>query len=153
MTLTAQHMVAAPQGTFTIAYDQGAVVISRIDGTTSSVLGRQPVPDVYQPLESGAPLGGSNVWTMTCPTATGGEPLRIIFGSMFPADNGEYVGPPAAGTFASDGLYLYVLAPGHIDPGALIQVETSGGGIGVDASTFDLTLNSGASQASGCRVA
>jgi hypothetical protein len=147
-----QHTVEGPDGTFTIAYVDGAIVVSSVNGGTTAELGRALVPVEAQPASSGDPILGSIVATMTCPRTTGGEPLRFLFGSIFPSDNAQYTGPRAAGAFAADGLFLWVLAPGHLDPGAQIRIETSGGSVGVDAANFDSTLNSGESQASGCRL-
>jgi hypothetical protein len=126
--------------------------VSSVSAGVVTELGRAAVPVEAQPASSGDPILGSIVSTMTCPRATGGEPLRFLFGSIFPSENAQYTGPRAAGAFAADGLFLWVLAPGHLDPGAQIRIETSGGSVGVDASTFESTLDSGKSQASGCRV-
>jgi hypothetical protein len=147
-----QHLVEGPDGIFTIAYADGAIIVSGVNAGPMTELGRAAVPVEAQPAASGDPILGSIVATMTCPRPTGGEPIRFLFGSIFPSENAQYTGPRAAGAFAADGLFLWVLAPGHLDPGAQIRIETSGGSVGVDASTFDTTLNSGESQASGCRV-
>lgn len=152
---TDPHVVTSPLGTFGIAFDYGtqAYVLSRTVGSTTTELARQPLPADQPPAQSGEPLFGVSEWTAACPGLTGGEPTRILFGSMFPADNPEYRGPPAAWTIAPDGLFIVVLEPGHVDPGAQIRMGTSSGSIGVDGRAFDYALNSGSSQSSGCFVA
>jgi hypothetical protein len=111
------------------------------------------VPGSAQPAFGGDKLARPIDWTMACPDAAGGAELRILFGSIYPADHPAYSGPPANGTFASDGLFLYVLGPGQVGAGSQIRVQASGGTLDVAASTFDQTLESGDRQDSGCRVA
>ena len=150
------HVVPSSIGTFAIAYDYAAqaFVISRIvDATSTTELARQSLPQDQFPPQSGEPLFGVYEWAATCPGLTGGEPIRILFGSMYPAGNAQYRGPAAAWTIAPDGLFIVVLEPGHLDPGAQIRLGTAAGSIGVDAGAFDYALNSGASQSSGCFVA
>ena len=149
------HVVASSLGTFAIAFDYGTqqYVVSRTTDSTTTELARQATSADQPPLPSGAPIFGVSEWSAACPGLTGGEPLRILFGSMFPADNPTYRGPPAAWTIAPDGLFIVILDPGHLDPGAQIRIGTSAGDVGMDVRAFDFALNSGAGQSSGCFVA
>lgn len=150
------HVVATSAGTFAIVYDYAtqAFVINRtVDSAATSQLARQPLPPDQFPAQSGEPLFGVFEWAATCPGITGGDPIRILFGSMYPAGNPQYRGPAADWAIAPDGLFIVVLQPGRLDPGAEIRMSTSSGSIGVEASAFDYALNSGASQSSGCFVA
>ncbi|MBI3751194.1 MAG: hypothetical protein HY263_06005 [Chloroflexi bacterium] len=148
-------VVTGTLGTFAIAFDYAgqAFVVSRTVGSSTIELVRQPLPADQPQLPSGAPIFGVSEWSAACPGLTGGEPIRILFGSMYPPNDPVYRGPAAAWTIAEDGLFVIVLEPGHVDPGAEIRLGTASGSIGVDARAFDYALNSGASQSSGCFVA
>lgn len=149
------HAVTSSLGTFGITFDYGpqAFVISRTVDSTTTELARQALPADQPRFPPGVPPYGVFEWSAACPGLTGGEPIRILFGSIFPADNPQYRGPTAAWTFAPDGLFIVVLDPGPLDPGAQIRLATSSGSIGVDAGAFEYDLNSGTHQASGCFVA
>lgn len=150
------HVVASSLGTFAIEYDYAAqaFVISQIvDATSTTELARQRLPPDQIPAQSGEPLFGTFEWAAACPGLTGGDPVRIVFGSMYPVGNTQYRGPAATWTIAPDGLFLVVLEPGRLDPGAELRMSTSSGSIGVQGAAFDYALNSGAGQSSGCFVA
>jgi hypothetical protein len=145
------HILTTSQGTYSIGYVDGAIVVVERNPVPDE-LGRAVVPDSMLPTASGEPLNGSGVWVLACPGAPGGDPFRVLFGTLYPNTDATYTGPPAAYTFAADGLWLVVLQPGHLDPGAGIRIESSGGASGVDAISFDLALRDGTAQPSGCFV-
>ena len=148
------HVLGTGQGTFAIAYEGGALVVRRLT-PIAEVLGRAIVPDEMHPAASGAPLRGSGIWVLFCPSGAGGagsEPLRAMFGSTWPSTNGRYVGPPAAFAIADDGLWLVVLEPVRLDPNARLDVEAGGGGGGVDVRAIEAAPTDGRVQASGCAV-
>jgi hypothetical protein len=144
------HVLATDQGVFTIAYVDGAIIVSRV-GQATVELGRGVVPDVMRPRSSGGTLSGGGVWVLACPP-TADERIRVLFGAQYPIDGFRYVGPAAATAFAPDGLWLVVLEPGQLDPAAQIRIETRGGSSSVDATGFDEALADGVVQPSGCRV-
>ena len=145
------HILTTGQGSYSISYADGAIVVSERNPVPDE-LGRAIVPDEMRPTASGEPLNGSGVWVLACPGPPDGDPFRILFGTLYPNLDATYKGPPAAYTFAADGLWLVVLEPGHIDPGAQIRIESKGGASGVEGRTFDLALTEGKVQPSGCFV-
>jgi hypothetical protein len=149
------HEVSSVVGTFAVSldYQAGAFVVSRADSGSPTEIGRAVLPSDAPPLESGRPFNGSWGFTMVCPGATGSQPIRILFGALFPPEGAQYLGPPAAWSIAGDGLYIVVLNGGFVDPNAEVRLSTRGGSIGVDMRAFDYDLDSGESQASGCHVA
>jgi hypothetical protein len=147
------HVLATAFGTFGIAidYQAQAFVVSRLDSGPVA-LGGAVVSLDAPPLQTDAPLSGAWAWTMTCPGATAGEPIRMVFGALAPAANPQYLGPPASWSVASDGLFLIVLNAGAVDPGAEVRLSTRSASIGIDMSSFDSTTASGTPEPSGCRV-
>jgi hypothetical protein len=150
------HVVAAAQGTFEIAYDPtSALVIRRLDGSSPTELGREPLSPDQGPATVGGPFYNTGEWTLACPGAAGSEAIRMIFGTLFAPSvigGGQYLGPPASWSMAPDGMFLVVLDPGPVEPGAQLRVTTRGGMVSVDASAFDQALAEGTLQPSGCFV-
>jgi len=149
------HIVASALGTFEVSIDYAdeAFVVSRTDSGSPVEIGRAVVDPGGPQLETGRPTNGAFGFSMACPGATGSQPIRIVFGALFPATGVQYLGPAASWSIAGDGLFLIVLNPGFVDPSAEIRMSTRSASIGVDVSSFDYDLNSGAVQPSGCHVA
>jgi len=145
------RVVVAPQGTFTIAYADGVLTVSRLNAGVAVPLGGASVPSTVQPAFALPAFRGTRAWTMSCPDIGAGR-VRIVFGSIVPARDGQYLGPPASGAVGPDGLFFYVLGPGEIDPGATIGILTRGGQVSIDAAMFDVVLHGGRTPPSGCQV-
>jgi hypothetical protein len=147
------HVLATSVGTYAISldYQAEAFIVSRADGG-SAELGRGVIAPDQPQLQSGAPLNGAYAWTLSCPSATANQAVRFVFGALAPADDPQYVGPAASWTVASDGLFLIVLNPGFVDPGAEIRLATRSTSIGVDVSSFAGASTSGTPEPSGCRL-
>lgn len=113
----------------------------------------------------GTGLTGSSGASLRCPRPGGGDDWAVLgrltpkprIGQdpsevpLFSPSSGpilSYVGPPAHGQAAPDGLFLYVIAPATFDPGAAISVSAPGGGQkvgfgGLVASDTDVRQPSG----------
>jgi hypothetical protein len=147
-----QHEVTTDQGTFRFGLEGGAIVIERVDPSPLE-LGRTDLPGFAQPEPSASALAGNGTWALACPGTEGADPIRIVFGYMDDVSGTRYDGPPAAGSFAEDGLWMFVLDPGPIDPSALISVTSRGGGGGVRGDNFDrIVADAENPQPSGCFV-
>jgi hypothetical protein len=134
-------------------YRGHAFVVSRADSGSPTEIGRAVLTSDAPPFASGEPFNGAWGFSMACPGPPGSQPIRIVFGSLYPAEGAQYLGPPANWSIGDDGLFLIVLNAGFFDPSAEIRMSTRSASIGVDVSAFDYDLNSGVSQASGCHVA
>jgi len=148
-----EHEVTTAQGTFRFGYDGNAISIERVEPSPIE-LGRAVLPDFAQPSFSGVPVAGGGLWALACPGQGAAELIRILFGFENAHPQGpRYDGPPAVGSIADDGLWMFVIDPGPIDPDARISFMTSSGGGGILGSTFDrLLADQENPQPSGCFV-
>ena len=146
------HIVTTGQGSFEISVDYAgqAFVVSRADG--GAELGRGVLPSDGPQLATEQPLNGAWAWALACPGPTGVQPIRIVFGALYPPDNPQYIGPAATWSIADDGLFMVVLNQGFFDPSAQIRMSTKGASIGVDVGSFATALDAGTPEPSGCRV-
>jgi hypothetical protein len=146
------HVVVTDAGTIVFGFEDGSIVVRRTTDAVTTELGRIPVAPEWRPVTSGGPLNGAAVYAMVCPAASDPAGDRFLLGYIGFGSGMTYRGPGALGQGAPDGLYLFALPRGDLDPAALLEVSSSGGGVGVGANYFELALTEGEEQPSGCRV-
>ena len=153
------HIVVTASGTFAIRYEAGDLVVSRHDPSVSD-LGRIAVPTDLQPVPSGdfTTINASafGLYGLVCTADSSGTDVRVLFGYTTNPPL-TFTGPPATTTSAPDGVWLYVLDPGPLDPNATLTISSppAAGSLhgnssseGV-ASLLDASTN-GTKQSSGC---
>jgi hypothetical protein len=146
------HAVVTPAGAIAFGFEDGAIVIRRTTDGVTSELGRVPLAAAEQPIESGAPLSGASVYAMICSSTSAAGPERFLFGHIDFGRGISYSGPAAVGQGAPDGLFLFALPPGNIDPAARLVVTSDAGRFSVGAQYFELAAAEGTEQPSGCRI-
>jgi hypothetical protein len=92
----------------------------------------------------------STRWSAQTASDPGGD--RFLLGHIEFGSGMTYHGPGVLGQGAPDGIFLFALPRGDLDPAAQFEVNSSGGGVGVGANYFELALTEGEEQPSGCRV-
>jgi hypothetical protein len=153
VVVTDQHVVTTGQGQFRFGIDGGGIVIERLEPSPSR-LGWVGLEPAFLPTGSAPPASFGGSWALACPSDDPSADLRIYFGISDTTDGGRYTGPPASGSFTDDGLWMFVLEPGELDPDAKLVVETRTGGFGMPAGNFDLIANDASKrQPSGCYLA
>lgn len=153
------HVVVTASGTFAIRYEAGDLVVSRLDPPVSD-LGQVAVPTELQPVPSGdftkINASGSASYGLVCTADPSGTDVRMMFGYTTNPPL-SFTGPPATATSAPDGMWLYVLDPGTLDPSAVLTVAspTSPAGLPGNSSSEGIgsllnAATNGVKQSSGC---
>jgi hypothetical protein len=149
-----EHEIITDEGVVSIRYDGETIVVRLMRQSTTIELGRTEGTFFLSAPPGGTPVPtGTSVFVMLCRAADEPSTRRYVFGRFDDTLDLEYTGPDAIGTWASDGLYLFALVPGAIEPGDRIEIYAEGGSVGVPASSFDEAPDIGRPQASGCYVA
>jgi hypothetical protein len=156
------HIVVTASGTFAIRYEAGDLVVSRLDPAVSD-LGRVAVAAELQPVPSGdftkINASGSALYGLVCTADPSGTDARILFGYTTNPPV-TFTGPPATATSAPDGMWLFVLDPGPLDPNATLTITSrpiasnlpGNSSTEVMGSLVDASA-SGVKQSSGCWLA
>lgn len=146
-----EHEVQTASGVFSFGLVGSDLVVSRVGTSGTTELGRPSVPALASGGQGQPPiLGGSGVFAMVCPSSGGDQ--RFVFGWVT-TPGAAYSGPTATGHIASDGSFLYVLAPGGVSaPVAIGLPDAARALVGLNASIFDDAKTSGTKQPSGCLV-
>jgi hypothetical protein len=154
-TPTADHEVTTDEGVVSFRFEDGAIVIRLAESGTTRELGRATLPFLASAPPGGtvSPTGSAG-FVMVCGPVDGPDSRRYVFGRLDPGSDISYTGPDAVGHGASDGLFLYALRPGSIDPAAQIEVRRGdlGGSVGFSAGNFARAIAEGERQPSGCYV-
>jgi hypothetical protein len=146
------HVVVTEAGTIVFGFETGEIVIRRTVDGVETELARVPVPEAQHPVASGDPLHGAGAYAMVCAADGASGPERFLFGYVEPGTGITYRGPTALGQGAPDGLFLFALPPGDIDPEARFEVGSDAASLGLGARSFERALTEGDEQPSGCRV-
>jgi hypothetical protein len=149
-----EHEVATDEGIVSFRYDGASIVIRLTTDGTSVELGRVDLLFMASAPPGGTPTpSGTSLFAMVCDPAAGSEATRYVFGRFDDALDLEYTGPDAVGRGTSDGLFLFALLSGPVDPEDRIELEGRDGSGGFPASIFERARDIGRLQPSGCYVA
>lgn len=145
------HLVVADDGTIEFRQEGADLVIRRM-GTGSTVELARISAGLEQPSPGQTPVSSSSSFYVMVCDPDGSTPRRYVFGHMTGSLPLAYAGPDAVGHGARDGLFLFELKPGPIDPQQRITIKTADGGglVGLGGGTFDLAQSEGTKQPSGC---
>ena len=156
------HEVVTDSGTITFAAEGSEMVIRESSGGGTQLLARVAIPvSIPSPGESPVAAGAAG-FAMVCGQTGTPNFRRFIFGYLTPFEGVQrtrepdqtrkFVGAPAIGQVASDGLFLFVVLPGPVAPSTLLEVKSDavGAAIGFRASAFDSIRTQGVRQPSGC---
>ncbi len=146
------HFITTDQGTFRFGIEGGDLVVDEL-APTARELGRVALPGFFDPGASVQGSSGGSSSILACPDAAPEGMLRFYFGVETNVTGFEYKGPPAVSSFSEDGTWMVVLAPGQLDPGALLEVTMKDGGAGMHVGNFDEVLaDPKTAQPSGCHL-
>jgi hypothetical protein len=153
------HSIEVGDATLSLTLGDGAIVITRTRGGTTTELVRQRVSTERGP-------GGSNVVSgalglaMACGVPGTTSYGRYVFGhvdflkSALSSAAPRFDAPAGVGRIAADGLFLFVIDPAVPDANAAVRVMFEGQPlIGMGGGVFTAMATYGTKEPSGCLVA
>jgi hypothetical protein len=146
-----EHTVVTADETVTVRQVGGAIEVERVAGVAPGVLARIEA-NLEVPASGQTPVASStSFYVIACGTDPNTE-RRYIVGHMEGRLPLKYQGPPAVGHGAADGLFLYALDVGPVDPLAPVRIQGNDGSgmVGLGGATFDQARTEGTKQPSGC---
>jgi len=153
------HEFDTDEGLLSFQYEDGAIIVRRTAAGQTVELGRSvPLLSIPSGGQTLAPAGNA-LFVLVCGPSNGPDSRRYVFGRVDPVPPVTYDGPEAVGLAAADGLYLFALLPGDVDPDAVFGVEAGRVGLGdptslvrAPATMFERAVENGRREPSGCYV-
>jgi hypothetical protein len=153
------HSIQVGDAALSFTLVDGAIVIARTSGGTTTELVRQPVSTERGPGGSDV-VSGALGMAMACGVPGTASYGRYIFGhvdllkSALSSAAPSFAAPAGVGRIAADGLFLFVIDATVPDANAAVRVMFEGQPlIGMGGGVFTATATYGTKEPSGCLVA